>query len=167
MKTIKAILATALFAFTLNAAAETSIAVVDPIKAIGDTALFKERSQKIQSDIEAQGSKLRGIREEVMAIEQRLKKDGMTMSKDDQKKLVDERDGKMIEFQSMQQVLEKRVQQDRQELIQLMEPKLEQSVAELASDAGFDLVLNSQAALFHKDGVDITEQVTQKINQMK
>lgn len=167
MKTIKAILATTLFAFSLSAAAEMSIAVVDPIKAIGETKLFEERSSKIQSDIEAQGSKLRTLREEVMVIEQRLKKDGMTMSKDEQNKLVDERDGKMIEFQSMQQVLEKRVKQDRQELIQLMEPKLEQAVAELAKDAGFDMVLNAQAALFHKDGVDITEQVTQKINQMK
>ena len=167
MKTIKAILATALLSLTMGAAAELSIAVVDPIKAIGDTNLFKERSASIQSDIEAQGAKLRGLREEVMGIEQRLKKDGMTMSKDEQNKLADERDSKMIEFQSLQQVLEKRVQQDRQELIQLMEPKLEQAVAELANDAGFDLVINGQAALFHKGGVDITEQVTQKINQMK
>ena len=91
----------------------------------------------------------------------------MTLSKDQKRELTDKRDGKMFEFRSLQQTVQKRVNEDQQELLELMRPKFELAVSTVASDKKLDLVLNKQAALYTNGEFDITREVTQKINSMK
>lgn len=96
-----------------------------------------------------------------------MQKDGITMGKDEQKKLTDQRDAKMLDFRSRQQLAQKRIEEDRNEMISLMEPRLRQAVESIAKEGKYDLVITRQAVLFATDQVDITSQVTQKMNQMK
>jgi outer membrane protein len=102
-----------------------------------------------------------------MKIEERLQKDGVAMSRDQSQAMTDERDAKMIEFRSLQQVLQQRLQQSQEELQATMSPKLEKAVTDLAKEKGYDLVLVKQAVLFSSASVDITSDVTKQINRMK
>lgn len=147
--------------------AEMRIAVIDPLQAIFETADAKKRTGELESDIKSKEQEIGKLRDEIIAIEQRLKKDGMTMSQNEQKRLTDERDAKMLDFRSRTQLAQKRIEGEQQELLKVLEPKLKSALEALAKEKGYDLILNRQAALFVKEEVDITRAVTQKINQMK
>jgi outer membrane protein len=166
MKTTKMLFATLMLLPAL-ALAQPKIVVVDPERALGETQEVKARVTKFQSDMQGQENKLRSLRDEIVKLEERLQRDGVTLSRDQGQRMVDERDAKMIEFQSLQRVLQQRLQQSQQELQEAMAPKLERAVSDLAKKNGYDLVLVKQAVLFASDAVDITPQVTQQINRMK
>ena len=167
MKITKSILLAALLVPCMAMAEGTKVAIVDPIRALGETIEVKNKTAEMEVDMKEQEGKLRKLGEDIRGLEERLKKDGMTMSKDQQRDLTAQRDAKMFEFQSMKQSAQERFQEDQQELLELMSPKLELAITSIASEKGFDLVLNRQAALFVNDAIDITRDVTQKINSMK
>jgi outer membrane protein len=166
MKTTKIFLATLLL-LPMLAFAEPKIVVVDPERALGETEEVKKRIAKFQSDMQGQENKLRKLRDDIMKIEERLQKEGVAMSRDQGQALTDERDAKMIEFRSLQQILQQRLQQSQEELQAVMSPKLEKAVTDLSKQKGYDLVLVKQAVLFSSQSVDITADVTKQINMMK
>ena len=166
MKTTKMLFA-ALLLLPMLAFAEPKIVVVDPERALGETEEVKARIGKFQSDMQGQENKLRKLRDDIMKIEERLQKEGVAMSRDQGQALTDERDAKMIEFRSLQQLVQQRLQQSQEELQAAMSPKLEKAVADLSKEKGYDLVLVKQAVLFSSQSVDITADVTKQINKMK
>ena len=166
MKPMKMLFA-ALLLLPMLAFAEPKIVVVDPERALGATEEVKARIGKFQSDMQGQENKLRKLRDDIMKIEERLQKEGVAMSRDQSQSLTDERDAKMIEFRSLQQLVQQRLQQSQEELQTAMSPKLEKAVADLSKQKGYDLVLVKQAVLFSSQSVDITEDVTKQINKMK
>ena len=166
MKTMKMLFA-ALLVLPMLAFAEPKIVVVDPERALGATEEVKARIGKFQSDMQGQENKLRKLRDDIMKIEERLQKEGVAMSRDQGQALTDERDAKMIEFRSLQQLVQQRLQQSQEELQTAMSPKLEKAVADLSKQKGYDLVLVKQAVLFSSQSVDITDDVTKQINKMK
>ncbi len=166
MKTMKMFFA-ALLILPMLAFAEPKIVVVDPERALGETEEVKARISKFQSDMQGQENKLRKLRDDIMKIEERLQKEGVAMSRDQGQALTDERDAKMIEFRSLQQLVQQRLQQSQEELQAAMSPKLEKAVADLSKEKGYDLVLVKQAVLFSSQSVDITADVTKQINKMK
>lgn len=166
MKTTKMLFA-ALLVLPMLAFAEPKIVVVDPERALGETEEVKARIGKFQSDMQGQENKLRKLRDDIMKIEERLQKEGVAMSRDQGQALTDERDAKMIEFRSLQQLVQQRLQQSQEELQAVMSPKLEKAVADLSKEKGYDLVLVKQAVLFSSQSVDITADVTKQINKMK
>ncbi|MCK5874657.1 MAG: OmpH family outer membrane protein [Alcanivoracaceae bacterium] len=166
MKTMK-MLAAALLLLPMLAFAEPKIVVVDPERALGGTEEVKARISKFQSDMQGQENKLRKLRDDIMKIEERLKNEGVAMSRDQGQALTDERDAKMIEFRSLQQLVQQRLQQSQEELQAAMSPKLEKAVADLSKEKGYELVLVKQAVLFSSQSVDITDDVTKQINKMK
>ena len=166
MKTMKMLFA-ALLVLPMLAFAEPKIVVVDPERALGATEEVKARIGKFQSDMQGQENKLRKLRDDIMKIEERLQKEGVAMSRDQSQSLTDERDAKMIEFRSLQQLVQQRLQQSQEELQAAMSPKLEKAVADLSKQKGYDLVLVKQAVLFSSQSVDITDDVTKQINKMK
>ncbi len=149
------------------ATAEIKIGVIDPLTAIAETAEVKTRTGKMEQDIKTKQAELEVLRSDIMEIEEKLKKDGLTMSKDAQKELADKRDAKMLDFRSRQQLAQRSVEEGRNEMLQLMEPRLKQAIDEVVKDKKLDLVINRQAALHVSEAMDITREVTQKMNQMK
>lgn len=166
MKTMKTLFF-ALLLLPALALAEPKIVVVDPERALGETEEVKARIGKFQNDMQGQENKLRKLRDDIMKIEERLQKEGVAMSRDQSQSLTDERDAKMIEFRSLQQILQQRLQQSQEELQAAMSPKLEKAVTDLSKEKGYDLVLVKQAVLFSSAAVDITADVTKQINRMK
>ena len=166
MKTMKTLFF-ALLLLPALALAEPKIVVVDPERALGETEEVKARIGKFQNDMQGQENKLRKLRDDIMKIEERLQKEGVAMSRDQSQSLTDERDAKMIEFRSLQQILQQRLQQSQEELQAAMSPKLEKAVTDLSKEKGYDLVLVKQAVLFSSQSVDITEDVTKQINKLK
>lgn len=165
MKALKLAAAAALLLPTL-AMAEARIAVVEPLLAIMETTEAKKLVEQLQSDMKSKEDELMKLRGEIQQIMDRLEKEKMTMSKDQQQRLTDERDAKMMDLRSRSQLAQKRMEEEQKELLGAMEPKLRTALEQLAQEKNYDLIVNQQAVLFAKDEIDVTREVTQKINQM-
>lgn len=166
MKKTAVILATLLLAPAM-ALAEMRIAVIDPIRAISETSEVKERTSALELDMKKKEAEMIKLRDEIMALEERLKRDGMTMSSEQQKSMSDQRDAKMLDFRSRQQLAQKRMEQDRDEMLSVMEPRLKQAIDKIAKEGKYDLIITRQAVLYAAEQTDVTTQVTQIMNQMK
>lgn len=166
MKTMKTMLFAVLM-LQLVAAADMKIAVIDPMQAIVESEEVKSRNARLEASLEEESQRLRRLRDDVAKIEERLQRDGMTMSRDERNKLTDEGETKTMEFQALQQTLQRRVNTDRQDLLESMEPKVLRAIEEIAGEMGLDMVISAQAAVYVKPELDITKQVTQRINRIK
>lgn len=166
MKALKLAAAAALLLPAL-AMAEARIAVVEPLQAIMETTQAQKLVEKLQGDMQTKEQELVKLRNEIQQIIDRLEKEKMTMSKDQQQKLADERDAKMLDLRSRSQLAQKRMEEEQKELLSTMEPKLRTALEQLAQEKNLDLIVTQQAVLFAKDEIDVTREVTQKINQME
>lgn len=165
MTTMRTILFTLLM-LPLLAVAEQKIAVIDPMQALVDTEEVKSRNARLEASLETESRRLRTLRDEITKIEEKMQRDGMTMSRQEREKLTDDREAKGLEFQTLQQSLQRRVNNDRQELLESMEPKLLQAIEAVAQARGLDMVVSAQAMVYVKPELDITSDVTQRLNQL-
>jgi len=147
--------------------AAEKMAVVDPMEALLNNSAVKSRNAQLEKSIEAEGQRLRKLRDELVKIEERLQRDGMTMSKSERNKLNDEREEKGFRFQAMQQSINRRVEEDRQDLLAEMEPILLRAIEEVAKEKKVDMVISANAVVYGKPEIDITSDVTKRINQLK
>lgn len=147
--------------------AAEKMAVVDPMEALMNSSAVKSRSAQLEKSIEADSQRLRKLRDELVKIEERLQRDGMTMSKSERNKLNDEREEKGFRFQTMQQSISRRVEEDRQELLEEMEPVLLRAIEEVAKEKKIDMVISAQAVVYGNPSNDITKDVTKRVNQLK
>ncbi|MCH8543629.1 MAG: OmpH family outer membrane protein [Alcanivorax sp.] len=155
----------ALLMLPLLAVADQKIAVIDPMQALVDTEEVKSRNARLEASLETESRRLRTLRDEITKIEERMQRDGMTMSRQEREKLTDDREAKGLEFQTLQQSLQRRVNNDRQELLESMEPKLLEAIEAVAKARGLDMVVSAQAMVYVKPELDITREVTQRLNQ--
>ena len=149
------------------ALAESKIAVINFMQAVGETEEVKKSSEELQADLQDETQKLQKLYDDISAIEQRMQKEGMTLSEMEKKDLQDKRQSKMIEFRSLQQMVQKRQQEGSQEIMKRMEPKLMEAVREVAQKEGYDVVIAKEAVPYSQPDMDITGKVTQKLNQMQ
>lgn len=151
----------------MAAFAAEKMAVVDPMEALMNSSVVKSRNAQLEKSIESEGQRLRKLRDELVKIEERLQRDGMTMSKSERNKLNDEREEKGFRFQTMQQSINRRVEEDRQELLEEMEPVLLRAIEEVAKEKKVDMVISANAVVYGKPEIDITADVTKRINKLK
>lgn len=147
--------------------AEGKIAVINFMQAVGETEEVKQSSEEMQADLQEETAKLQKLYDEISGIEQKMQKESMTLSQKEKKDLRDRRESKMIEFRSLQQMVQKRQQEGSQEIMKRMEPKVVEAVREVAEAEGYDIVVAKEAVLFSKPDMEITGKVTQKLNQMQ
>lgn len=163
---ISNLLVVAAFMLPVSVMAEVKVVVVDPIKAIGQTTEVKNRTAAMEVQVKEQESRLKKLRDEILAIESQMKKEELTLSNEKKLELKQSAEAKMFEFQSLQQSVQTSLQEDQQSLMEIMSPRFDLAVGTIAADKGYDLVLNRQAVLFMDDKLDITQAVTQKMNEL-
>ena len=146
------------------ALAEKKIALVNPIEAIRQSDEVKASQMEMQSNFGDERKKLQKLQKEISQIDQQLKKEGMTLSEKKKKNLQDKRQSKMIEARQLQKLVQKRMQGEQQEILEKMRPKVMKAVEAIATEKGYDMVLNVQAVMYAGEGLDITSQVVDKLN---
>lgn len=149
------------------AMAEGRVGVVDPLGALQAADNVKAKMAALEKELAGDEMKLNELNNQVGQLQQKLQKDGMTMSADEQEKLRTEGQQKVIEIQSLQRKLQKRAGDAQRELLEEMQPKLQQAVSAVAKKENLDMVVNAQAVIFVKPDLDITEAVTQQLNKSK
>ena len=99
--------------------------VLDPIAALQSSDNVKAKMSSLgKMSLSADEQKLNSLQNDVQKLQQKLQKEAMTMSADQQDTLKTQGQQKMIEIQSLQRKLQKRANEAQREILEEMQPKL-------------------------------------------
>ncbi len=160
------VLSMALLAPSVHAApAAMKLAVFDPQAALWNTEAAQKALMQFKSDIKVQTDRMDVLRKQLDQLSENLKANGSVMSKDQRDKIQAKGDQMYKEYQNLAAAVQEKNQKMQQTVIASMKPKLDSAVQSLIKSGGYDLIVDSHAALYVSPDLDITKQVIEKINQ--
>lgn len=169
MKSIRlAFFALIMLAPLANAATVSSkIGVLDTVMVLSESNVGKQYALKSESKFKPQLQALQKLETEVRGMQEKLQKDGPTLSAEQLK-------GRQLELQRKyedwqlkgRQYQTKRSEADNAEREKLR-PKLQTAIDSVVSELRLDLVVDRQMAIYASPSIDITRKVIESLNQMK
>lgn len=159
-----AVLLAALMA-TTTVAAETRIGVVDLRQALFSSSDAKAFSQQMQQDFAGEEAKVREAQEAARKLQERLEKDGAMMNESERNKITAEFQEKVKEFNFLKQRLDSTVANRKQQFLENARPEVDAAVKELLDEHDLDLILPSEAVVYVKPDMNLTDQLLEKLDR--
>ncbi|MDY6840388.1 MAG: OmpH family outer membrane protein [Pseudomonadota bacterium] len=154
-----------IMAFSVPAMAETRIGVVDLRQALFSSDDARTFSESLQKDFAGDEVRVREAQEEARKLQERLEKDGAMMNESERNKLASEFQQKAKEFNALKQRLDSTVNQRKQAFLEQARPDVDAAVKELLEENNLDLILPSEAVVYAKPGINLTDQLLDKLNR--
>ena len=162
---VVAVLLSALLAAPVSAVAETKIGVVNLRQALFSSNEARSFTEKLQSDFADEEEGVREAQEEARKVKERIEKDAAMMNEEERKQLAGEFQEALKEFNYRKEKLDSAVAKRKQEFLDKARPEVDQAVKELLDEEGLDLVLPSEAVVYVKPTMDLTNKLLQKLNE--
>lgn len=143
------------------------IAVVDVRAAVVGSSAAKQQMEKLRADLAGEEAELMALRDSIQGMEEKFKKDEVTMSGEERRRTRQSIEDKVAEFNFMGERLQKRTQEAQQGLLQSMLPLVERALAQLKDEKKYDLILRKEATLWASEEYDITQALIDKMNASK
>ncbi|WP_257267015.1 OmpH family outer membrane protein [Endozoicomonas sp. ONNA2] len=169
MKSIRlAFLALILLAPLANAATtDKNIGVLDTVMVLSESNAGKQYAKKSEARFKPQLVALQKLEGEVRNMQEKLQKDGPTLSAEQLKV-------RQLELQRRYEDLQlkgRQYQTDKAEADnaerERLRPKLQAAIDKVVSELKLDLIIDRQMAIYASSGIDITRKVIESLNQMK
>ncbi len=165
MKLHKLICTLSLVIVSTFAFAEGEVVVVDMRAAIISSDKGTLEAEKLKSQLAKDEASLVGLQTELKALKERMDKDSAIMSADERRKIEQEGNDKMGDFQFQRKKLQKKAKEAEQALFQKILPDFERAVKSVMEEKKYGVILRREAALLVTPEFDITEQVVTKMNK--
>ncbi len=123
------------------AAAELKIAVLDTQRALLSSEEAKSLMEQVQQELEQEQARVNELGDEIRALQEKLEKDSEVMSATEQRKAQKALEDKGIDYQFLVNKLQKQVNDRRQEMGQVMVPKVDAVLKDLIELEGYDVIL--------------------------
>ncbi|MEP1213464.1 MAG: OmpH family outer membrane protein [Marinobacter sp.] len=159
-----AVLLAALMAST-TVAAETRIGVVDLRQALFSSKDAREFSAQMQQDFSGEEAKVREAQEAARKLQERLEKDGAMMNESERNKMTAEFQEKVKEFNFLKQRLDSTVANRKQQFLEDARPEVDAAVMELLDEHDLDIILPSEAVVYVKPDMNLTEELLEKLDR--
>jgi|ERR1035441_9460080 outer membrane protein len=154
------VVCSALFAATQGATAQSKVAVISLQKALFETAEIKKADADMQTTLMPRQAQGRKLQEDLAAITQKLQGDPGKLTPQAEFDLNAEGKRKQVELTRIQEDLQADAEKMRTEVLSKSSDKMQAIVKKLAEEKGYDLVVDTQVALFFKPAMDITGDAT-------
>ncbi len=169
MKSIRlAFLALIMLAPLANAATTGSkIGVLDTVMVLSESNAGKQYAKKSEANFKPQLVALQKLEADVRNMQEKLQKDGPTLSAEQLKVRQLELQRKYEDWQLKgRQYQTDRAEADNAEREKLR-PKLQTAIDKVVNELKLDLVIDRQMAIYASPSIDITRKVIESLNQMK
>lgn len=147
-----------------TAAYAEKYAVVDIQKAATDTSYMKSQMASLESAIKPQQQKHERLTQEINALRQKAQNDAKVMKEADLRKLEQDYASKMNEYNANAAGMQKRAQDTLENINKTLAPKIEAATEDLRKQGGYSIIFNRAAVVGLDPSIDLTSQVTQKVN---
>lgn len=149
----------------LPAAAESRMAVVDLRQALFSSNEARTFSEQLQREFAGSEQEVRAAQDEARTLQERLQKDGAMMNERERDRLNAEFQQKVQEFNGLRQNLDQEVNSRKQAFLESARPEVDAAVKELMSEHNLDVILPTEAVVYVKPELNLTEQLLEKLNR--
>jgi outer membrane protein len=145
------------------ATAPSKVGILDVRQAIGNTAEGKQAAAELQSRYAPRQAELDAIRKQIDDIQNRLQTGQRTLSDDEKRRLSIEADRLSRLGQRKQESLREDLQDEEQDLLQRIGPKMREVVDRYARENAIALILDSSSQtsgiVYMSNAIDITQDI--------
>src|SRR5690554_843426 len=165
MNRLTALIAAGLLMFSMQAAADTRIGVVDLRQALFASNDARSFSDQLQRDFAEEEEAVREAQEAALQLQNRLEKDGSMMNESERNQLTGEFQERVQQFNLLKQRLDATVNQRKQQFLAGARPEVDAAIKELMEEHDLDLILPSEAVVYVKPEMNLTSQLLDKLNK--
>ncbi len=143
------------------------IGVLDMASALFNSEIARVVDEQVQTETAEDQERVRSLAAEAQTLQERLETDAEVMAEAEQNSIIADIQEIGVQYEFLVQRIEGLVTQRRQEFEQTYSPNLVQAISEVFEEGGYDMVIRAEAVLFFANTLDITAQVTEKLNQQQ
>lgn len=147
------------------ALADTKIGVVDLRQALFSSQEAQAFSQQLQQDFSSDEARVRETQEAARKLKEQLEQDGAMMNESERNRLSTQFQEKVREFNLLKQRLDSTVANRKQSFLESARPEVDAAVQELMDEHDLDLILPSEAVVFAKPDMNLTDQLLEKLDR--
>ncbi|MEC7119999.1 MAG: OmpH family outer membrane protein, partial [Pseudomonadota bacterium] len=148
-------------------AAQANVAVADSQAAVLASNVAKQTIDGLNNSLKPQRDKLESLRKEIAALQERFQKDGRVMSDADRQKLQAQAQGKLNEYNSTAEGVQRRIEDAQSKMLQTLMPKMEKVVEELRKEGNYTVIIEKKYVIWTEPSVDLTKKITDRLNALK
>ncbi len=149
---------------TCAPAQATNVAVADTQAAFLASNYAKKTIESLNSSLKPQRDKMEQLRGQLQALDERFQKDGKVMSDSDRRALQAQAQGKMGEYTSMAQMMQRRLEETQANMDKTMRPKVEKIIQDLRKEGNYDIIIERRYVVWGEPNVDLTQKITDRLN---
>jgi len=143
------------------------IAVVNIPLAIDSSNYVIKITEQLEKEFGPAETDLKSLQNEIIEMEKRYTKDSAIMGESEARRLVQQLKEKQERLQFESRELQRQVQVKQKELMAPLMNKVTEVLREIETEGNYDLILRSEGILAAKKELDITQEVTEKLNKKK
>tara|TARA_R110000772_G_scaffold41328_12_gene95946 strand:- start:1301 stop:1828 length:528 start_codon:yes stop_codon:yes gene_type:complete len=155
------------FAQADTVGAELKVAILDMAAALYNSELATAVQERLSVETENDSRRIRELAQEGTALQERMRVDAEVLSEAERRTIMEELEEIGVQYQYLEQRVDTVVQQRREAFEQTYSSNLIQAISDVVEEQDYDIVLRAEVALFYKGALDITAQVTAKLNQQQ
>lgn len=147
--------------FSGMAYADTKVAVVDVVSILQQMPQRESVSKALDAEFESRAKVLKEEEKKAYDANQRLQKEGMTLSASEKTKLANVIKAFEDKAKSFSADYRKRENEEASKLL----TKIQDAVVKVAEQEKYDLILKAEAAFYAVDAVDVTSKVLEQVKK--
>ncbi|WP_136255558.1 OmpH family outer membrane protein [Onishia niordana] len=165
MRKLTGALCLGLFAALSTPALAADVAVLDWRQALLKSDDAQQSMSELEDRIGGQQQEAKALGQEVQQLQQRLQRDGATMSESQRQEAMQELQEKGGRFQQLRRQVTQARQQSEQQFMQQAQPRLESAVDQVIERYDVEVLVDRNGVI-HANGelLDVTEDVTEILN---
>lgn len=141
--------------------------VIDYAKVIENSTYLKQQNETLNQSIKPTATKLEQLSKELNALQEKASNEGAKLKDAELKRLEQEFQTKLADFNKTQQDLQVRMQQSVRQMNSTIESRIVQVAEQLRTENKLDVILERGGVLSYDKKVDLTDKAIQRVNAIK
>ena len=168
MKTIKILIASlTLVLFSQGAFAQgTKIGVLNALQALFNSDAARVVQQELDTEFAEDEQRASTLGQELQELQTEYQQNEAVMTEEQKRRMNSNAQDIQVQLQLIQERVQTALQEQQQAFVQSMQDELGTAVTEVVAEGGYDLILNAEAVPYFAPVLDITGQVTAKLNEL-
>ncbi|MCI5107562.1 MAG: OmpH family outer membrane protein [Pseudomonadales bacterium] len=168
MKTLKLIFAglSLVLVSQVASAQGTKIGVLNALQALFNSDAARIVQQELENEFAEDEQRASDLTQQLQELQQEFQQNEAVLSDDQKRRMNSNAQDLQVQLQLIQERVQGALQEQNQAFVQSMQDELATAVTEVVAEGGYDLILNADSAPYFAPVLDITAQVTAKLNEI-
>ncbi len=168
MKTIKILITSlSLLLVAQGAFAQgTKIGVLNALQALFNSDAARAVQQELDEEFAEDEERATSLGQQLQSLQAEYQQNEAVMTDEQKRRMNSNAQDIQVQLQLIQERVQTALQEQQQAFVQSMQDELGTAVTEVVAEGGYDLILNAEAVPYFAPVLDITAQVTAKLNEI-